>query len=222
MADIQSTENTQNDSVSTGKDILDATQNAVINAVENVSEIIEQKEEKVESIVAKTTEELQPKEPFYVETEFWVAMAFFIFVVAIILLAGKIICKILRQKIANISSRISEAIKLRDDAQLLLADYERKFISADKEVRVMIEEETAKIEKIKQKNINAFEEEMMRKTKEAQNKFNVETNNLKDEISKYISTLAIEKTKNFCSENISDKRRDKLIDISIAKLKNMK
>ena len=57
------------ETTTTGNDIIDATQNAVISAAENVSEIIE-----------KTSENIHGHGPFYHNPEFWVGLAFILVV----------------------------------------------------------------------------------------------------------------------------------------------
>lgn len=100
------------------KEIIDATQDAVLNAASSVAGVLE-----------NTAQELgaHGAEPFYLHAEFWVAVAFVIAVGGLVKLAGKVVLRMLRKRGADIADRIQEAVSLKEDAQKLLADYERKF-----------------------------------------------------------------------------------------------
>lgn len=98
-----------------GKEIIDATQNAVIEAAENVANIID-----------NTAAELDGHhEVFYQSAEFWVAMAFVLVVAALARPIGRTVIALLKKRIARIIARIREASALQEDAQKLLADYEK-------------------------------------------------------------------------------------------------
>ena len=114
----------ENNAVTTGRELLDATQNAVINAVENVSEIIETKEE--QKVVTKIEQIVEPKESFYLETEFWVAMAFFLLLIGLIWPISKVIKSLLKAKINDVTQRIDNAINLRDEAHRFAIGTHRK------------------------------------------------------------------------------------------------
>ena len=82
------------------KEIIDATQDAVLNAATNVVNAIE-----------TTANELSGhNEPIYLTAEFWVAMAFVLAVVALVRPVGRMFAKMLRTRAKNISKKISEAV----------------------------------------------------------------------------------------------------------------
>jgi len=203
----------ENATVTTGRELLDATQNAVINAVENVSEIIETKEEKkVETVVEQIAE---PKEPFYLETEFWVAMAFCIFVCGLFIPVLKVVKVLLRKKIDGIIKRIDDAVNLRDEAQKLLADYERKLLSAQTEAENITKTALAKIEAEKENKLQKLGEELRIQTAMVENKIHISANNLKKEISELICNIAIDNVKKICKNKITSEKQDDMIESSI-------
>jgi len=67
------------------------------------------------------------------EPEFWVAVAFVVFVVAVFKPAAAAINGALDARAAKIRADLDQAAKLRAEAQALLADYEKRRAAADKE-----------------------------------------------------------------------------------------
>ncbi|TAK99203.1 MAG: F0F1 ATP synthase subunit B [Rhodospirillaceae bacterium] len=60
------------------------------------------------------------------DAEFWVALTFVVIVLAALRPAGRIVGAMLDDRAAKIRVQIDEARKLREDAQALLAEYQRK------------------------------------------------------------------------------------------------
>ena len=97
-------------------EIIDATQNAVLNAAETVADVIE-----------TTAQEIGGhEEVFYQSAEFWVAMSFVLVVVGLARPIGKVLHSLLQKRGENIAERISSAATMKEDAQKLLAQYEKK------------------------------------------------------------------------------------------------
>ena len=209
----------ENAAVTTGRELLDATQNAVINAVENVSEIIENKEEKkLETIVEEV---IEPKTPFYLETEFWVAMAFFLLLIGLIWPISKVVRSLLKAKINSVVSRIDNAVNLRDDAQKLLADYERKLLSAKPEAEKIINDAMKKIEVAKEDSLLQLDKELQSQTRTVETKIDVSVNNVRQEISNLICDIDLKNVRRICSEDLSEQKQSELVDSSIDLIKNL-
>ena len=204
--------------ITTGKDILDATQNAVIEAVGNVTEIIETKQEE------KRQEQLvQPQKPlFYTEVEFWVGMSFVLLILGLIFPLSKVVKSMLKKKISGIEERIKNAVTLRDDAQKLLADYERKLRNADAEGEKIIDNAKKEIELTKTSKLSQLEDELKRQTENVENKINIAVNNAKKEIADMICDASIKEVTDFCKNELSEKEKDRLIDEAITKIGNLK
>lgn len=79
--------------------------------------------------------------PFYQTPEFWVAVAFFIFV-GILLYYGVpgIITKALDDRAAAIKKSIDDARQMREEAQSLLAEYQRKTAEAEAEAEKIVDQ----------------------------------------------------------------------------------
>ena len=103
-------------------EFLNATQGAVLDAVN----VIEAKAHELS---------LHHNEPFYLSAEFWVAMSFVLTVAVLFVPVGKIFVKGMKNRAKAISKRIADAVNLKEDAQKMLADYERKLRGAEKEAK---------------------------------------------------------------------------------------
>jgi F-type H+-transporting ATPase subunit b len=87
-------------------------------------------------------------EPFYREPEFWVAIAFVIFVGLMVWKARKAFTGPLDQRAETIRRQIDEAEKLRREAQDLLADYRHRQSEAYKEAEGIIAQAKAEAERM--------------------------------------------------------------------------
>lgn len=187
--------------------IIDATQNAIINVAEDVS-----------AVLSPTNQEIPLTSPFYTEIEFWVGMSFVLVVIFFGKLAYKFIKSALIKKINNITSDIEEAIKLRDDAQIALSNYEKKTKNTDKEVAEII----AKA----QKNIIAFEEKELRKLKinsemkekEIDQRISSSIDTVTKELKDLISTESINLVEKSIIKYATEEEHSKLIDDAIENL----
>ena len=68
---------------------------------------------------------------FYENPEFWVGVAFVMVVILLAKPVGGLIKSMMNKRIDGIAKRINDAAELRDEAQKLLADYEKKFLNAE-------------------------------------------------------------------------------------------
>lgn len=196
------------------KEIIDATQNAVINAAENVSEIIQTTSAEVHG---------HGYGAFYENPQFWVAISFVLVIVFLARPVGKLINAMLNKRIDNITHRIHEAANLQDDAQKMLAEYERKFKNAQAEADAILAKSKKEIEFIKKENISKLEKDMKSKEKDAIDRLEGAKVKASQEISNIASNLSIKSLKVALASKLDDKAKDKLINDSIslvAKLKN--
>jgi F-type H+-transporting ATPase subunit b len=80
-------------------------------------------------------------EPFYASPTFWVGVAFVVFVMVVMYAkAHKSIAKALDDRAASIQAQIEEANALRNEAENLLLEYQRKQRDAEKEAADMVDQ----------------------------------------------------------------------------------
>ncbi len=194
------------ENINSGKEIIDAAQNAVMQAADDVSGIIE-----------NTAEQLHGHEEiFYQSAEFWVGVAFVLVVLLLAGPVGRLVRSMLNKRIDNITKRIHDAAELRDEAQKLLADYEKKFLNADKEAQAILNKSQKEIEYLKKENLAKLEEEMKIKEKEAEDRITASKEKAAREISDLTSELTIKTVKAAIIKNLDAKTQNKLIDDSIS------
>ena len=202
------TENKISDTLLNEKNtIIDATQNAIINVAEDVSEVL-----------APSNQEIIISSPFYIEIEFWVGMSF----VLVVLLMGrafyKFIKSALENKIQKIVKTLDDAIQLRDDAQKILADYERKTKNTDKEITEIMAKSYENISIFKEKELKKLKRNSEIKEKEIDRRISAATENITNELNKLISSKSIDLVEKSILKYATNEEHSKLIDIAIENL----
>ena len=200
-----------NTSAATGKELIEATQNAVMNAASNVGSMIEE-----------VHAPLPHAEPFYMEAEFWVGLAFVTVVIALARPIGRILSSMIHKRIENIRQRIDESEELLEDAQKLLSEYERKYHNAKKEAQAIVEKSQKQINYIKTEKMSALEQEVKNKEKEASDRIKATQESASQELTTLTSELTIKLVRQAINDNLSSKTQSKLIDDSIKIIGNLK
>ncbi|MBE6443364.1 MAG: hypothetical protein E7020_01695 [Alphaproteobacteria bacterium] len=191
------------------RDIIDVTQDAVLNAASNVINVIE-----------TTAHELSVhNEPFYLTAEFWVAMAF---VLALIVIANPFVSmfrKLTKERARAISKQISDAVNLKEEAQKLLADYERKYRGAEKEAADILAKSEKEIELIKKNALARLEAEIAIRERDAKARIKAAEDVATREVVDKVTDVTLDLVKKILSDSLDEKALDKLIDLSIDNLK---
>src|SRR3974390_2422472 len=103
------------------------------------------------------------------ETEFWVALAFILFVAGLGYIGvHRMIAKSLDERAGRIKAELDEAKKLKDEAVALLADYQRKRDEAENEAQEIIAGAKAEAERLAAEAKAKIEEFVARRTKKAE------------------------------------------------------
>ena len=194
----------------TGNDLIDATQNAIIDAAENVSEVFD----KANPDIAHQLTEV----PFYADVEFWVGMAFILSIVVLAKPAYRFLKSAMRGKIESVKNQISDAEKLRDDAQELLAQYERKFAATESEVAEILKQAEKNIANQKKNDLATLKENTAVKEKEIKRRILSSTENAMAEINQSVARSSVEVAKKAILAHISKANKSALIDEAIAGL----
>jgi F-type H+-transporting ATPase subunit b len=103
--------------------------------------------------------------------EFWVAVAFFLFVGLLVYMkVPGMIAEALDQRADNIRKELDEARRLREEAQDLLTDYQQKQRRADDEAKAIIENAEREAEALKEQSEKALKESIERRSRLAEEK----------------------------------------------------
>jgi len=154
------------------------------------------------------------------EPEFWVAVAFFGFVAIVLYykLPGQITAA-LDKRAELIAHELDEARRLREEAQAILADYERKQRDAEKEASEIVALAKREAEILAEEARKKFEESIDRRASMARDKIaRAEAQALDDVRTKTIE-VAIAAAETLIDKKLTPAAAAKLIDKSITDLK---
>lgn len=208
MVDVITEEIAENAPVaSSGDGLIDATQNVIMNAAENVSEAL--------GAASKTTVPDISEVPLYADVEFWVGMAFVLSVCVLIKPLGKYIAQALQNRVNKVITDIDEATKLRDDAQNLLADYQRRFINAEKEAQQIVESSRKNMQKIKDNELSRLKADLSNKEKEANRRISAANTKAAEEINAFAGAASVELAKKAINDYLQTTDKSRLIDEAI-------
>ena len=198
--------NTNNSNI--GNEIINATQNAVIETIENVAEMIENQD------VPHTHEH----EVFYLSAEFWVAVAFVCTVTLLSRPIYRLIQNMINNNIDNIRNKLEEAEQIQMDAERLLASYERKFRNVRNEANEILNKSQNEINYLRKASLTQLEQSMKLKEQDMMEKIKSSRENAINEITNTARNLSLKAARQIIQNNLSDKDISKLIDTSIDKI----
>lgn len=188
---------------------IDSTQQVVLNTAANVGNIM------------NPGTDTHHYGSFYENPEFWVGLAFVFVVLALAKPVGSVIAAMIRKRTEGIKNRLDESSALLDDAQKLLADYERKYHNAKKEAAEILEKSQKQIDYIKTENLSKLEQEMRNKEKDAEERINATKEKADKEFTATTASLTIQIVRQAVMDNLSPTAQDKLIDNSIKAVGNL-
>ena len=195
----------------TNSEMMETTQNAVFEAANTVAQVVENVEHEVNGHGGA----------YYENPEFWVGLAFVLVVLMLARPIGRILNLMLNKRIEAIADRITEAQKLNEDAQKLLAEYEKKYLNAEKEAKNILRKSEREIELIKDERLKKLEAEMDMKQKEAEQRIKTAQESAVKEVTALASEMTIKALKEVLTKSLDKKSQDKLIDESIKTISNL-
>src|SRR5262245_30311075 len=152
--------------------------------------------------------------------EFWVAVAFAIFVGFLIYMgAHKLITDALDERAARIKSELDAARRLREEAQALLAEYERKKGEAEREAADIIAGAKAEAERLAVEAKTKSEEFLARRTKLAETKIAQAEAQAVADVRNAAAEAAVAAAERVLADTVKGKLADDLIGKSIAEVK---
>ncbi len=190
------------------RELLDATQQAVVGAASNV-----------ETMLQDTAEELRGSgEVFYLTAEFWVGMTFVLVVAALFVPLKKALLAYLGQYAAKEAGRISEAENLKTEARKLLAAYEQKLENFGQEKVGILEKAKKEASEAKKRALAALNQKMSAEEKSVNERIGRESRRAESELTSLVTERTIQLLKDTLADKLDERAHDKLIDESIAKI----
>jgi F-type H+-transporting ATPase subunit b len=152
---------------------------------------------------------------FLSNPETWVAAAFVIFVVLAGKPIGRAIAGGLDARAAKIKAQLDEARALRDEAEKLLAEHQRKQIAAVKEAEAIIAHAREEAERIGQETAANLEAAFVRREKMAMDKIAQAEVQAVADVRNHAIDVAIAAATRLLQENIDGAKNDALVESAI-------
>lgn len=153
--------------------------------------------------------------PFYAQAEFWVAAAFVLVVGLAFRPVARAIVAGLDARASQIRSKLDEARKLREDAQALLADYQRKQRDALQEAASIVAHAEQEAERMKRNAAAALEDAVKRREQQALDRIAQAEQAALAEVRNLAVDIAIKSAGKLIAEQMAGDRANALIDDAI-------
>jgi F-type H+-transporting ATPase subunit b len=148
----------------------------------------------------------------------WVAVGFFIFVAAVFKVAKKTITGALDGRAEDIRNSLDQAAGLREEAQQLLAEYQRKQRDAVKETEQMLAHARAEAERMAREGAEKLEEALKRREQLAVEKIaQAETDAIR-EVRAISVDVAVAATRSLIASNMDAGKSGAMVDEAISDL----
>lgn len=150
--------------------------------------------------------------------EFWVLIAFLILVGAVAKKVWAALTAGLDARAGRIKSHLDEAEKLRDDAQSLLAEYQRKQHAAAEEAAGIVAQAKAEAERIREQAEADLEQALKRREQQAIEKIAQAEAEALGEVRNQAVDLAMAASRRLLADNIDEGKAAGLVDEAIKDL----
>ena len=157
----------------------------------------------------------------FTDPQFWVAVAFFIFVAAIFNPIRKILTSNLDTQIKQIKVSIDEAENLKNEAKITLSEIEQRQSEVQKEIELIHKDAKNKIIKIEEIIEQKLKDQIQKKQVLASAKIDQLTRDATHEIQQNITATAIEATVNLLQKKLGLNEKKNLINVSINELNSV-
>jgi len=157
----------------------------------------------------------------FTDPQFWVAVAFFIFIAVIFNPIRKILTSNLDTQIKQIEASIDEAENLKNEAQITLSEVKKRQSEVQKEIELIYKDAKNKIIKIEKTTDQKLIEQIQKRQVLASAKIEQLTRDANHEIQEHITSTAIEATVNLLLKKLDLNERRNLINVSINEINSV-
>ena len=159
-----------------------------------------------------------PAGPFYASAEFWVAVAFVIFIALTARIVYRVISVALDDRAERIEGQLEEATRLAAEAQDLLASIERKQREAAAEADDIIDRARRESDRIAERGAQDLEKALKRREQLAMERLAHAEQSAIAEVRNQAVDVALEATRRILVAEATAERADALIDATIQDL----
>ena len=157
----------------------------------------------------------------FTDPQFWVAVAFFMFVAVIFNPIRKILTSNLDTQIKQIKISIDEAENLKNEAKITLSEIEQRQSEVQKEIELIHKDAKNKIIKIEEIIEQKLKDQIQKRQVLASAKIDQLTRDANHEIQQNITSTAIEATVNLLQKKLDLNEKKNLINVSINELNSV-
>ena len=155
------------------------------------------------------------------DPQFWVAVSFILFIAAIFNPVRKILTSSLDAQIKDIKNKIDEVENLKNDAQKALDELKERETKVEKEIQNLNLESEKRIAELKDISTSKLTDQIEKRKILAENKIEQLVRDTNNSIKNYISSVAIEATKNILIQNLNKDKKSALIEESITEFNSV-
>ncbi|MEQ9519844.1 MAG: F0F1 ATP synthase subunit B [Parvibaculum sp.] len=154
------------------------------------------------------------------DATFWVLISFLIFVGLVVYYkVPGMIAAALDKRAADIADELDQARQLREEAQQVLASYQRKQRDAEKEAQAIVEQARGEAERLAVETKNNLAAHVERRTKLAEDKIAQAEAQALQEVRAVAADVAIAAARTIIEQKLDGARATQLLDKSIAEVK---
>lgn len=151
---------------------------------------------------------------------FWVAVGFIIFVALVFRAGKKVLVGMLDSRADAIRDSLDQAAKLREEAQQLLAEYQRKQRDAVKDTEDLVARAREDAARISKEGAAKLEEAMQRREQMAMEKIAQAEADAVREVRTMSVEVAVSATRNLIAGRMDSQKAGALVDDAISDLSN--
>ena len=157
----------------------------------------------------------------FADPQFWVAVSFILFIAAIFNPVRKILASSLDAQINDIKNKIDEVENLKNEAQKALDEIKDREAKVEKEIQNLKSESEKRIADLKDISSTKLTDQIEKRKILANNKIEQLVRDTNNSLKNYITSVAIETTRNVLLQNLSKEKKSALIDDSITEFNSV-
>ncbi len=172
----------------------------------------------MEAWAADAAGQAHAAEPFYASATFWVGVGFVALIALTARIAYRVVTVALDDRAEKIKNQIEEATRLAEEAQELLASYERKQREAAEEAESIVEHARQEAARLGENAAQELERSLARRRQQALDRIAQAEASAIADVRNHAIEVAMEATQRLLSEKVKGKSADDLIDAAIKEL----
>jgi F-type H+-transporting ATPase subunit b len=154
------------------------------------------------------------------DTTFWVAVAFLLFIALLVYFAvPRKIISALDKRAEGIQQELAEARRLREEAQSILADYQRKQRDAEQEANDIIAQAEREAQAYAQETRQQFEDMLSRRVQMADEKIARAESQAVSEVRSRAVDASVEAAEQIIADKLDEDKARALVEQSVEQLK---